>query len=59
MDIINFIEMAEGGEMGGSARSAALLMEETEFYFNIRSTIMAEKGRIHEIKHRRDNKPEK
>ena len=48
--MINFIEMAEGGDMGSSSRSASLLMEETELFFNVRLVIMAEKGRIHEVK---------
>lgn len=56
IDLANLIEMAEGGEGGGSARSPMLLLEETQFYFNIRAIVLGEKGRVSAWKRKNDNK---
>ena len=49
MDLIEMVDMAEGGEMGSSAILPSLLLEETQFYFNLRSIVNGERGKIREL----------
>ena len=46
IELYNIIMLSEGGGMGGSKVMPSVLMEETNFYFNARAVIFAEKNRI-------------
>jgi len=58
-DIIDLIEMCEGSGMGTSSRSPKAMLEEANAYFTLRNIVMCEKGRIAEIKHKRDKLKDK
>ena len=53
-EIIGIIEMCEGGESGSSTRSPTALLEEPNFYFNVRSIVQNEKGRIWRLKEKKE-----
>lgn len=53
VELVGIITLCEGGGMGGSRVFPSDIINETAFYFNARSIVLSEKGRIEKIREKR------
>ncbi len=56
MEVVNTVFLSEGGGFGASRVLPSAMLTETAFYWNVRSIVLSEHGRLEKLKKKKEKK---